>query len=120
MSARTQAQLSMSILTQALQQSMPNQWTQSYQLSMSTRTQAQLSMSKRTEALNESMPNQLNTILSAINVNTDTISAINVKTDTSSYAKPMYTISPRMFQQGSAINVNRDTSSYAKPIGTIS
>ena len=45
-----------------------NQWTKSYQLSMSirtqaylsmsTRTQAQLSMSKRTEAHKRSMPNQ--------------------------------------------------------------
>ena len=32
---QTQAQLSMSIQTQALKLSMPNQWTQSYQLSMS-------------------------------------------------------------------------------------
>ncbi len=48
MSTRTQCQLSMSTRTQALNRSMPNQWTGSSQLSMSTGTQA----------LNLSMPNQ--------------------------------------------------------------
>ena len=67
----------MSIQTQALKRSMPNQQTQSYQLSMSTWTQAQLSMSKRTQALKQSM----GTLLSVIKVNMDTSSA-------------------RMFQQG--------------------
>ena len=41
----------------------------------------------------------------------------------STNAKPMGTISARMFQRGTAINVNMDTSSYsinAKPLGTIS
>ena len=39
--------------------SMPNQWAQSYHLSMLTQTQAQLSLSTRTHALKQSMPNQL-------------------------------------------------------------
>jgi len=51
MSSWTQARLSMSTGTQAMKRSMPNKWTQSYQLSMLAWTQAQLSMSKQTQAL---------------------------------------------------------------------
>ena len=47
-----------SAIKQALKQSMPNQWTQSYQLLMSTWTQAQLSMSKGAQAHKQSMSNQ--------------------------------------------------------------
>ena len=91
MSIQTQAQLSMSIQTQALKRSMPNHQTQSYQLSMSTWTQAQLSMSKRTQALKQSM----GTLLSAIKVNMDTSSA-------------------RMFQQGPnySITIIKEESTY--------
>ena len=56
----------------ALKPSMPNQWTRSYQLSMSTGIQAQLSMSKRTQALKPINAKTMGTILSALNVNTDT------------------------------------------------